>query len=194
MNPGSLVRNPYGYFEFDPKPGAEELDALYRSSYHSEAHRRKPITPKRDEERAWIGRTLEFRHSVITGHLGPRAAASMLDVGAGGGWALAYYSALGWTCLGIDLSAESCKAHNPGVAQSLLVAPLVDGMRALCDEGRRFDLIMLDNVLEHLASPGQALGLARHLLAPGGIAVVEVPNDFSPIQDALLKSGRGFSI
>jgi 2-polyprenyl-3-methyl-5-hydroxy-6-metoxy-1,4-benzoquinol methylase len=190
MNPGSLVRNRYGYLEFEPKPDAAALDALYRSSYHSDMHRRKPVAPKSGEERAWIRRTLEFRHSVIAAHLGGRDAASMLDVGAGGGWALAYYDALGWSCLGIDLSADSCVAHNPGVTRHLHLAPLVDGMSALDHEGRRFDLVILDNVLEHLASPGEALAHARRLLAPGGIALVEVPNDFSALQEALFAAGK----
>lgn len=190
MTPGSLVRNRYGYVEFESKPDAGTLDALYRSSYHSETHRRKPIAPKAEEERAWIRRTLEFRHSVIASHLGSPAGASMLDVGAGGGWALAYYDALGWRCLGIDLSDESCAAHNPGAVRHLRLAPLVEGMDALEREGRRFDFVMLDNVLEHLAAPGQALALAWRLLAPGGVVLVEVPNDFSPVQDTLLASGK----
>lgn len=190
MNRGSLVRNRHGYFEFDPKPGAQSLDAHYRSAYHSASHPRQPIAPKSEEERAWIRRTLEFRHGAIAAHLGARPAGAMLDVGAGGGWALAFYDALGWTCVGIDLAADSCDAHNPGVARHLRLAPLIEGMGALVGEGRRFDLVVLDNVLEHLAAPQEALALARRLLAPGGVVLVEVPNDFSAVQDALLATGK----
>lgn len=190
MNRGSLVRNRYRYIEFEPKPDAQALDALYRSSYHGEAHRRRPIAPKSEEERAWIRHTLEFRHSVIASHLGKSAPGSMLDVGAGAGWALAFYDALGWSCLGVDLSADSCAAHNPGAARHLRLAPLLEGMAALAGEGRRFELVVLDNVLEHLPAPGEALRLARRLLAPDGVALVEVPNDFSALQEALLAAGH----
>lgn len=189
MNPGSLTRNRYGYYEFDPKPDPGELRAHYASAYHGAAHRRRPVAPKSDAERAWIRRTLELRHGVVAGHLGARPAGSMLDVGAGGGWALAFYGALGWTCLGIDLSGDSCRAHNPAAAAHLRIAPLIEGMDALLAEGARFDLVLLDNVLEHLAAPGEALALARRLLAPGGVVMVEVPNDFSAVQDALLRTG-----
>jgi len=190
MTQSALSRNRYGYFEFEPKPRAEELEAHYRAAYHGASHRRKPVAAKSDAERAWIARTLEFRHALVGRHLGTRAAGAMLDVGAGAGWALAHYDTLGWSCVGLDLSADSCRAHNAGMVSRLRLAPLVDGMRALHDEGRRFDLVLLDNVIEHLAAPGEALALARRLLAPGGIALVEVPNDFSSVQEVLLREGK----
>ena len=190
MQRGSLVRNRYGFLEFDPKPSAEEMDAMYYESYHSEDHPRRPITPKSEEERSWIRRCLEFRHSVLVEHLIPRETPSMLDIGAGGGWALQYYCSLGWECLGIDLSADSCRAHNPDMVRRMRIAPLIRGLTALSNEKKVFDLVILDNVLEHLPSPTRVLDLTRELLAPGGVAVIEVPNDFSIVQSRLLASHK----
>lgn len=44
---------------------------------------------------------------------------------------------------------------------------------------RRFDVIILGEVLEHLDSPGPALRSLRGLLAPGGTILITVPNTFN---------------
>lgn len=42
---------------------------------------------------------------------------------------------------------------------------------------RRFDLIAMDNVLEHIADPVATLERTRTLLKPGGVLWVQVPNE-----------------
>ncbi len=45
-----------------------------------------------------------------------------------------------------------------------------------------FDVVHMNNVLEHIPDPISLVSLARDLLEPGGIVCINVPNDFSPFQ------------
>lgn len=46
----------------------------------------------------------------------------------------------------------------------------------LANSDRRFDLILLSDVLEHIYNPWRALGALKSLLNPGGLLLVSVPN------------------
>jgi len=48
--------------------------------------------------------------------------------------------------------------------------------REFLDGCAPFDVIMLTDVLEHVAAPGEFLGLALDALKPGGIVLLSVPN------------------
>jgi SAM-dependent methyltransferase len=48
----------------------------------------------------------------------------------------------------------------------------------------RFDVVHLNNVLEHVPNPLELIALARDLLGAGGLICVNVPNDFSGFQHA----------
>ena len=51
--------------------------------------------------------------------------------------------------------------------------------------GGGFDALTMFNVLEHVLDPWAMLNTAHELLRPGGVLVVQVPNDFSPLQEAV---------
>jgi len=56
---------------------------------------------------------------------------------------------------------------------------------------RRFDVVTLWHVLEHLHEPSSALNQIRRLLASGGILAVAVPNETLPIWGQRLRRRRG---
>jgi predicted SAM-dependent methyltransferase len=50
-------------------------------------------------------------------------------------------------------------------------------------DGQRFDLVMLNNVLEHLAYPVAVVTEIRQkVLNPGGMIIIDVPNEFNVFQ------------
>ncbi len=66
-------------------------------------------------------------------------------------------------------SAESAK----GVLDQVLCAPFAPGLEL---PNGYFDCIVLNDVLEHLLDPGEALRYAAVLLNPGGSIVASIPN------------------
>ena len=117
-------------------------------------------------------------------------ARTFLDVGCGEGWALDYFQRQGWDVLGLDFSSFSLEQFHPGLRGRLRAGDLYDGLQELIVEGRQFDVLWLDNVLEHVLDPAELLRRCRALTRPGGVLLVDVPNDFSPLQQHLLAAGH----
>jgi SAM-dependent methyltransferase len=94
-----------------------------------------------------------------------------LDVGCGSGGALARARALGWTVTGIEMdvaaAARARRFADEVFAGDILAAPFAEG---------RFDLVTSFHVLEHVPDPVRVLKRMLDWTAPGGMAVVEVPN------------------
>ncbi|GAC1590421.1 MAG: hypothetical protein NVS3B25_08890 [Hymenobacter sp.] len=115
---------------------------------------------------------------------------SFLDIGCGEGWALDYFQRQGWDVLGLDFSSYSLERFHPALRDRLRPGDLYEGLQTLIAEGRSFDVLWLDNVLEHVLDPADLLRRCRALVAPRGVLVVDVPNDFSDLQQHLLESGH----
>lgn len=202
-NPADLVHlNELGYYEVTRKPTPEELHDYYAQRYYQE--NRSSYQPTYSEaEREHIEGKLHLRHWVLAQLLNPAAdaaadsadasavtARTFLDVGCGEGWALDYFQRQGWDVLGLDFSSFSLEQFHPGLRGRLRAGDLYDGLQELITEGRQFDVLWLDNVLEHVLDPAELLRRCRALTRPGGVLMVDVPNDFSPLQQHLLAVGH----
>ena len=103
---------------------------------------------------------------------------------------MAYFDAQGWQVSGIDHSRHACETHHPQLLNRLHTGDIDAALDRLAQAGERYELILLDNVLEHLLSPQQTLERLRGLLTDGGVLILEVPNDFSPLQTHLQAQGH----
>ena len=193
QNPADLVHlNALGYYEVTQKPTPEELRDYYAQRYYQES--RSSYQPTYSEaEREYIEGKLRLRHWVLAQLLAEAdstpSARTFLDVGCGEGWALDYFQRQGWDVLGLDFSSFSLEQFHPGLRGRLRAGDLYNGLQELIAEGRQFDVLWLDNVLEHVLDPAELLRRCRALTRPGGVLLVDVPNDFSPLQQHLLAAG-----
>ncbi|MGE3976916.1 MAG: class I SAM-dependent methyltransferase [Nitrospira sp.] len=96
---------------------------------------------------------------------------ALLDVGCGDGEFLLLCRRAGWDCTGIELSEQ---AATRAARKGLTILPL----HALQggEDGRRFDVVALINVLETVADPLIMLRQAADLLTPGGLLIVRATN------------------
>ena len=87
----------------------------------------------------------------------------------------------GARCSGFDPAPEAV-----AYAQSQGLECVRAGMENMdVFQGRQFDVVLMMNVLEHLADPlGVVNEIVDTILADGGVFVVEVPNDFNAFQMA----------
>ena len=91
-----------------------------------------------------------------------------LDIGAGMGFSLDVAVEHGWQATGIEPNrhlAAHARSRGVNVENRFLDASFTGG----------FDLILLDNVLEHVPDPANFLGHASRLLAQRGVMVIAVP-------------------
>ncbi len=156
--------------------------------YDSDPDRYYPSTYYGDDGQRFLG-PLEklvslFRRArvrEITRH-SPKPG-RVLDMGCGRGWMLNELHQLGWTTIGVERSLSAVVARAKSGVEFLEASSLQDCKLA----ADSFQAITLWHSLEHLEEPWVTLDEANRLLAPGGIAIVEVPN-LASLQARLTKS------
>lgn len=135
-----------------------------------------------DEEyvRTGASRRLQMRALVRRARRLHPGARTLLDVGAGTGLLVDEARRAGLAAVGVEpsvrLAAHACAAGIP-VTTGTLPHPALDA--------RRFDVVMLVDVLEHVADPVALLRRCAERLAPGGIVVVVTPDVASTAARAL---------
>jgi methionine biosynthesis protein MetW len=116
-----------------------------------------------------------FGNGVIADHalrLLP-AGGSALDLGCASGGLLALLRPRAGHLAGLELSATAARAAAE-VADEVVQGALEDPDLPFAPDG--FDLVVLADVLEHLADPAAALRRAAGWCRPGGAVLVSVPN------------------
>ncbi|MEM9764572.1 MAG: class I SAM-dependent methyltransferase [Pseudomonadota bacterium] len=101
----------------------------------------------------------------------PLRGAKLLEVGCTKGWFLEAASRRGAECFGIEPEeANAVVARDAGFTVESAFFP---GTAAVHGP---FDLIVFNDVLEHIPSPDKVMKTTASLLAPGGLAVVNLPS------------------
>lgn len=113
-----------------------------------------------------------------------------LDIGCGEGHALSYFYDMGWDVTGIDLSSYGMELHNPDMKQYLIQGDSEKVVKALAAQGKMFDIINGDNMLEHVSNPQNLLQEIRKLCKKETLLCIKVPNDFSLIQKLAYEMGE----
>jgi 2-polyprenyl-3-methyl-5-hydroxy-6-metoxy-1,4-benzoquinol methylase len=131
------------------------MDPAYRAQY-SELSRRH----------WWWQAREEIVLSVVNGLTLP-APCRILDVGCGAGALLGKLARMG--------EVEGVELEEAQVSAPPAVRVHIAEFGPAFDPGKRYSLVLLLDVLEHMPQPAPALRRAGELLAPGGRIVVTVP-------------------
>lgn len=124
---------------------------------------------KSDAKIAWqYDRMLRF-----TG-VRPGSRTRVLDVGCGAAPGLRYLHERGITAVGVDVSAAALTAARRLLPNARLVRCDLD--RGLPFVPGNFDLVLMSEVVEHVADLRLVLSEVRRVLRPGGALVLTTPN------------------
>lgn len=186
MDDKRLKQNPLGFWEVNEKPSEKELSDYYANKYYqSESGNYRKGYP--EEELRVIRMKLSQRARKVEQLMGgDRQSGTVLDVGCGEGFALAEFKRRGWAVEGIDHSIEGLRGMNPDLLDSVEQGNVFELLDSRIREGRTYDVVWLNNVLEHVTQPLDLMEALRRLIADDGVLVVTVPNDFSELQERLL--------
>ncbi len=128
----------------------------------------------------------ESQMAYLESRLGRRRFAAVLDYGAAGG------SLLDLLCERAD--AVYATEENPVLRAHLAARPgrTLLGENELRQErfARRFDLIVLSHVLEHLPDPAEMLTLCAVLLRPDGHLLIDVPAELDMLAHGFQAKGH----
>jgi len=115
----------------------------------------------------------------------------ILDCGCGTGQYVLALLALGADICGIECSEEriaESQQNHPEMTTRLLVG----NIERMDFSDDNFDVVLLNEVLEHIADQARALREIRRVLRPGGLCIVFSPNRLYPFEThgTTLKLGR----
>lgn len=183
-----VTRNKYGFYTLADKPTQQELSNYYQKKYYQADEKYSSTYTKDEIENIEI--KFKLKYEIIQKHF-PKSDEKLnaLDIGTGEGWTLKFLKEKNWGIKGVDFSDFGIKTHNSSIAEDLLVGDIDEETAKLIEADEKFDLIWLDNVLEHVLEPEQLLENCKKLANSGALLVIEVPNDFSPTQTSLLENG-----
>jgi SAM-dependent methyltransferase len=121
------------------------------------------------EEEAGQRATARVALERIERFAGPGA---ILDLGCWVGFLLAEARERGWDTLGVEPSEFASSYARERLGLDVIRAGLFEA-----DLGdRRFDAVVMGDVIEHLPRPADALDRVAELLAPGGVLHLALPN------------------
>lgn len=148
----------------EPFPPPQSIHKYYASSaYISHGNQKKSVL---DRFYAVAQHVMFFqKHRWMSKHKTQRG--SYLDFGCGSGELLRYLSHKGWKTTGIEPSAQAREfaGHPENVFACLEDLPQ-----------KKFDIIALWHVLEHLYSPSETISQLEKRLANDGLLVIALPN------------------
>lgn len=116
---------------------------------------------------------------------------SVLDLGCGEGFFASNLKSRGRKVVAVDYSDSGIHLHNPQLVSDFIKGDLHDYLENNINLISEFDLINLDNVLEHVPDPIDLLQKIRSGMGKDSILRIEVPNDFSRFQELIV--GMGFT-
>lgn len=178
-----LVNDPiYGYLRVDPVPTQEEVDRYYREEFYSALPQfNDSELAVQEEEKEFFDSRWEAICRICERHFGRLAGLSAFDVGFGFAQALLYFRTRGMNVSGLEPAPEGV-AYARGQGLDVFQANIED---IECVGERRFDVVTIINVLEHLRQPAETLLNVRNGLLHGdGLLVVDIANEFNDFQTA----------
>jgi SAM-dependent methyltransferase len=179
-----------GYVQAAPRPKQEELDAFYRDIYYGEG-----VTPTyhasySEDEIKQKRLRADCVVELLAQNYGGKKSPDFLEVGCGEGFVLSSAVAKGWNVSGVDYQAAPVQAFNPVMVPRVAATDPNVYLNELIEKGVRKDVLVLQNVLEHVLHPEELLRKLQQLLADDGCLLVQVPNDFSDLQALASHQGR----
>lgn len=171
-----------------PLPSAEELEEYYRTSFYEESKPDYFDSAERDRE--WLNIGYDMKLEMIEEALEEapetrKTGRRVLDIGSGPGYFLRRAEENGWSAVGLEASPAAVNfSRGLGVEVHhgyFSGAATPEGLGT-------FDAIHMQHVLEHAPDPAKFLDRLATLLKAGGVICIEVPNDFSGVQEILYTS------
>lgn len=187
LAPEGVERTEDGYWRVKSPPSPEDLAAYYAKRYYQEARGSYEQSYSAEELRHIRGK-IALRWTMVTD--GRKDPGRLLDVGCGEGFVLAHGAEAGWDVRGLDFSDAGLRSQNPRMLDRLTTGDLFVNLENEIARGERYEVVWLQNVLEHVIDPLRLLERLKNLTMPGGRLVVTVPNDFSRLQHLALTTGR----
>lgn len=177
----TLKKNNFGFYQVSPVPTKEEITKFYAEEFYTGEYKNfndLSLEVQIKDPDFYEGHWNDIYENIIEINKNDKKKLDVLDIGCGWGLALSFFKKKGLNCYGFDPAIE---AVEYGIKKGLnLKHAGLEGMNVF--DGKKFDVITMFNVLEHLPDPIQSINQIKEILNPHGILVIDVPNEFNDFQ------------
>jgi SAM-dependent methyltransferase len=124
---------------------------------------------------SWVEHARTYA-DAMRGRLELSSESFVVELASNDGYLLQHFVAAGVPALGVDPAANAAEAAAARGVETLVDFFGVSVANRLAAEGRHADLIVANNVLAHVPDLNDFVDGMRILLAPDGVATIEVPH------------------
>jgi len=178
-----IEKNKFGFYQVTPTPSTEEITKFYADEFYTGEYKNfndSSLEVQIKDKNFFEGRWSDIYNNFLEINKNIKNGDSILDIGCGWAQALLFFKDKGLDCYGFDPAIE---AVEYGCKKGLNIKHAgLDGMNVF--DNKKFDMVTMFNVLEHLANPEKSINQIKEILKPNGILAIDVPNEFNDFQTA----------
>lgn len=153
----------------NPRPTKQALKAYYSAFYASHNGIQNETQAEVAFDRLLYGeKLLKSLEKLRGGTVG-----TLLEIGSGVGFLLSMADYRGWSATGMELNLDTVTFCKKTFGCNIIEADLEN---YAFDANSRFDVIIMQEVLEHLCFPIDTMHKVIEVLAPGGILLLSTPD------------------
>jgi len=159
----------------NPRINQTGYNLLYKEDYYTKGTGAAgdPYKDYASEKMIYFTSKWKFLESIYS------SKGSVLDIGASMGHFLKVGEDFGWKVSGLDLSQWAADYAKETFNLDVFVGTLENYISN--NNTKKFDVITSFHTLEHLSNPLETVKLMNSLLKPGGLIMLEVPNQFNDL-------------
>lgn len=179
--------NSHGWISSMPLPNSDELRKFYAELYYQSPQSSSYQKNYEDIELDYKSIQCNALLYSLSSH--GITGGTFLDIGAGEGFLMSAAANHGFAVTGMDFSSFGIEKFFPDLTDKFIRSDVFDGINRLKSEGRAFSVCAAINVLEHVRDPSLFMSAIKDVMLPNAVLAVTVPNDYSCIQQLLMKEG-----
>lgn len=188
MNYKLKTNEKHGFLQISPTPSQEEIIDFYKKEFYSGDYKHfndSALEVQLKDRDYYESLWEDVYYYVDQLNKVDSRDTKWLDIGCGFALALTHWMKKGVKGWGFDPATEAVEYAKKQGINAVLAG--MDNMNPFPDE--KFDVVTLMNVLEHLSDPSDVIQqIHSKTLNKGGILVIDVPNEFSWMQQAAVET------
>lgn len=151
-----------------PLPTGKRINAFFE-----ELEGAQSLIASERNRKDYFDKRLSLVADGLCGALSPR----LLEIGCGSGVLLKMASERGWSVEACELSPALAQYTHDKVPEAIIHQR--DFLECDTIQPQSFDAIVALDIIEHVLSPQRMLEIAKSLLVPGGLLLLQTPNALS---------------
>lgn len=178
-----IIEDELGFKTLKNKPSRIELQEYYTQKYFNQE--KNFLSSYSKEELLFKKNKLNQKFLFLMPFI-KKNHKSLLELGSGEGWVLKKFKENNFKVIGIDYSGDGLKRYNNNLYNELIIGDVESEI--INFDNQIFDIIWIENVLEHVLNPRELIENIEKKLKKDGLVAVTVPNDFSILQKSIIEN------